>query len=329
MIVLRKEEFLDSEFLPSEIFHRENEINQIKSSIKPIFQKRKGDNLFIHGLPCVGKTTTLKHVLSQIDGIKTVYLNCWLYKTPHSFLGEIARQVGIPVPRKGRGTDEIINNILKKGNMIIVFDEVDKAERIDDIYPLIEKTKSIFIFITNNREWILRLEPRVSSRLFLTNIEFKSYSFEQMEDIIKWRIKMAFKPSALSPELITEVSRRAFLKRDVRNGLFLLKKIARRAENDGLDRVEINIFEKIQGDFKLKPVLTENEEIIVGVIKSNQGKTTGELYDIYSKKGSLTQRAFRMYIKKLSEKSVLDVEETGKGFRGRSRRIFLNKKYGV
>lgn len=330
IIVLRKEEFLDSEHLPSEVFHREKEIDRIKGAIEPLTRSRKGDNLFIHGPPGVGKTTTVKYVISKLDEPAAIYINCWRYRTPHAFLGEIARQLGIPIPRKGKGTDEIVDKIVKKGSSVIVFDEVDKAENIDDIYPLIQNTKSVFLFVTNNREWIMRLEPRVSSRLFLNNMEFSPYNFQEMEDIIKWRVKKAFAPGSISTEVMTEVARRAYLKRDVRAGLFLLQKIAKECEKEGKERAEMGILKQIEEDFKLRPVLNNREGLIVNVIKENEGKTTGELYDIYKEKGGeLTQRAFRMYLRKLLDKSVLKAEKTGKGFRGRSRRIFLDEKYKV
>jgi cell division control protein 6 len=330
MIVIRKEEFLDPEYLPSEIFHREKEIGQVRVSIGSFLKGRKGDNLFVYGPPGVGKTTTVRHVISNVEDRVAVYVNCWLYRTPHAFLGEIARQAGIPIPRKGKGMDEIVGNIIKKGDMIVVFDEVDKAERIDDIYPLVEKTNSLFIFVTNNRDWILRLEPRVSSRLFLNSLEFRPYDFQQMEDIMKWRVKMAFVPGSLSPDVVTEVARRAYVKKDVRNGLFLLQKISNVCEAQGKKRAEMDVFGGIEEDFKLKPVLTENEKEIVEVIKKMAGETTGSLYSAYRDSGGkLTQRAFRMYLRKLLDKNVLDAKDTGRGFRGRSRRIFLNEKYGV
>jgi len=327
--VIKREEILDPEYLPSEIFHREKEIERIKGAIGPIFKGKKGENLFIYGEPGVGKTTTIKFVLSKLGDVKGIYINCWNYRTPHSFLGEIARQFGIPIPKKGRGLDEITDLIKKRKTGVIVFDEADKAERIDDIYPLLSEN-FVFIFITNNREWIMKLEPRVSSRLFLGYVEFMPYNFEQMLSIIKKRIKLAFSPGSISEDVATEVARRAFLKRDVRVGLFLLRKIGKICEENGLKRAEMDIFERIGEEFKLKPVLNKNEKEIIEILKNMEGKTTGEIYGKYTEKGGkLTQRAFRMYLAKMAEKGILIIKDTGKGFRGRSRRIFLSGKYGV
>ena len=69
------------------------------------------------------------------------------------------------------------------------------------------------------------------------------------------------------------------------------------------------------------------EREIIEVIKSNPGLTSGELYRALNEK--VTERTLRNYLKKLSEMNVIIVKETGKGFRGRSRKIYLNELYGV
>ena len=66
------------------------------------------------------------------------------------------------------------------------------------------------------------------------------------------------------------------------------------------------------------------EKEIYNMIKSNNGKVTGEIYGAYKENGgNLTERSFRLYLKRLERKGIIKTEDTGKGFRGRSRRVMV------
>ena len=61
-------------------------------------------------------------------------MNCWKFNTTYKVLCEIARQVGFPFTQNLK-TNEIISKALKKisamDGIVIVFDEIDKAEDYD------------------------------------------------------------------------------------------------------------------------------------------------------------------------------------------------------
>jgi len=326
-MIFKNKDSLDPEFMPSGFLHREDEINVIKESIRPVYHGNKGDNLFLYGSPGVGKTACTKFVLQQFEN--SVYINCWLHRTAHNIIVEIARQLEIPVASKGKSTDEVVELILKRRDLAIVLDEADKAENISDLYPIVEKTNSVFIFITNSKDWILRIEPRMSSRLFLSEREFKPYSFKQMHDIVKERSKMAMMSGVMKEDALTEIARRAYLRQDVRVALFLMQKMGQKAELENLKNITMEMLKNAGPAFRKKAILNENEKIIVNVLKENEGKTTGEIYELFSKQKDLTERAFRLYLKRLEDKNVIRTETTGRGFKGRSRRIYLNKDYEV
>ena len=266
-------------------------------------------------------------MLKQFDN--SAYINCWNYRTAHNIIVEIARQLGIPVASKGKSTDEVVKLILKRKDIAVVLDEADKAENVSELYPIVEKTNSVFIFITNSKNWILRIEPRMISRLFLTEHEFKPYSFKEMMDIVRERIKIAFLHGKVKNDVMIEIARRAYLKQDVRVALFLLLKIGQKAELNNAKELTMNMLQNIGPSFRKKAILNENEQTIINAIKENEGKTTGEIYEVFSKKMKLTERSFRIYLKKLEDKNVIKTETTGRGFKGRSRRIYLNKDYEV
>jgi len=78
--LFKNEVALNFDYQPKLIPFREIHQKTIASCIKPLFQKRNGKNLFIHGMPGVGKTVACRHVLDELpettDEIIPLYINC-------------------------------------------------------------------------------------------------------------------------------------------------------------------------------------------------------------------------------------------------------------
>src|SRR3989344_2040338 len=106
-MVFRNELALKTGFTPDSLPGRENEINEIASSLKPAFGGRKAKNLFLHGPPGTGKTSCTKFVFEKLaeesQKAKTVFINCWQNPTRPSVLAKIAEAIEEPIPRRGLG----------------------------------------------------------------------------------------------------------------------------------------------------------------------------------------------------------------------------------
>ena len=127
------EEYLDPEYLPEVLPHRENEISAIFELLKPIIDGRRPINVFIYGPAGIGKTAVAKFVLRKFreEGVKGIYINCWYYRTEGAILAEFLRQMDIPMPRKGRSIDEFVREFRKAVEglrCIVVLDEIDSIE---------------------------------------------------------------------------------------------------------------------------------------------------------------------------------------------------------
>src|SRR3989344_6755705 len=153
---------LDYEYVPEEIRGREDEKNYIALCIKPLFYNKSGKNLFIYGLPGIGKTVSCRHVLKELnnetDGIKTIYVNCWKKNSAHKVILEICNQVNYKFTMN-RTTEELIDKIsqvLNKSSSVIIFDEIDKLKKeIDFLYNLLEDLqRKAIILITNEKEFL-------------------------------------------------------------------------------------------------------------------------------------------------------------------------------
>ncbi len=112
-------------------------------------------------------------------------------------------------------------------------------------------------------------------------------------------------------------------------------KSGRRAESDSSKKVKpehvkyaiSTLEDTIQKD-KAKD-LQEHEKKLLELVKNDDGAITGELYEKFVKDGSekISMRTFRKYLNQLERLEFITTEETGTGFRGKSRKIHL-KHYG-
>ncbi len=335
--LFRNEEALHPEFLPDVLPHREDEVKAIADNIKVLFQERAPANLFVCGPPSMGKTVSILYVFKQLkeasDDVVPIYINCWENTTTHAVFVEMAKQLSIPFPSKGVSTEVIAQTIFsklsKKSGVVFCFDEMDKSEDPGYLYTIVENIgkKSCIILVTNNRKSILSVDPRVRSRLCLEEMEFKKYSKGEMCDILKARVKLAFVPGVLAQNVVEKVATIAFEKGDLRTGMFLLMKAGRLAEEEASRKVAMSHVQKALSSMaSISSARSEKlegvEKEVYSTIKENNGKVTGEIYRMYKGKGGkLTERSFRLYLSKLERKGLIRTEDTGKGFRGRSRKV--------
>ncbi|MCW1296193.1 MAG: AAA family ATPase [Candidatus Parvarchaeota archaeon] len=337
--IFKNEEVLNFDYLPNRLPGREKEINEIVYAIKPLFQQRSAINLFIFGNPGIGKTACVKYVFDKLeeesDDIIPIYINCWENTTNHSIMSKISEHLAIPFPKKGVALEVVIREMherLKKiGAYVFAFDEVDKVETPDFLYTLFENfhRNACFILITNHRDFVLKIDPRIKSRLQLNNLEFKQYKMDEIEEILRQRIKLAFVPGAVPEEVIKLCVEKTYENGDIRTGLFILLKAGKMAESSASKKISIEHIKKVietLPDFSKELMIEQlgNEERkILEIIKENPGKLSGEIFQLYKQKGGkTTDRSLRNYLLKLEKLGFIRMEETGEGFKGRSRRIY-------
>ena len=231
----------------------------------------------------------------------------------------------------GRNSDELIKEIIKilnKSPCVIVLDEADKIEEEQIFYTIFEEifTKAV-ICITNERDWLTRLDERVRSRMLAEIVEFKPYTFEELKEILQERVKYAFVPDVFDQKAFDAVAARTFEIGDVRSGLFLLKNSGEEAEGKSKRRI---IFEDAQkaivrlDEFQRKStqLLGEEEEFILNVVKKNSGFSAKDMYDAYTKAGGQqAYSTFQRKLKNLDKSKFITVKDMNYG-RGRTTKVW-------
>ncbi|MBN1923691.1 MAG: AAA family ATPase [Nanoarchaeota archaeon] len=334
------ESVLDFDYVPPVVTSRDEEIRAIVSGIKPLFADRRPANLFITGTPGIGKTLAVKFVFNDLkqtsNEVVPCYINNWKCSTYHSVFVELSKFFGVPYPRKGVSTDEIIRGITKrienKKGIVIVFDEIDKARTMDFIYPLIEGfgKKIGIILISNYNDFLKKIDSRLSSRLNIENLNFKQYSYDQVTSILKERVNYAFYPNVFNEDALNKIVDYSYENKDLRLGISLLLKSGRIAENNASKKIKIEHVDEAISSIKQNMFeqqankLQEHEQAIVELLKLNNGCITGELYQKFLEKHKdVSIRTFRKYLNRLETLEFIKTEDTGTGFRGKSRRLYL------
>src|SRR5437867_2384719 len=134
--IFKNEEVLYPEFLPEMLPHREDQVKRLAQNLSPAGEGRRPQNTFFYGAPGIGKTATTKFVFREFEnysGVKTVYINCWDFKTSLATLSQITIELGFPIQRRGWAKDEIFSRLVEalkktKKGIVICLDEVDQLK---------------------------------------------------------------------------------------------------------------------------------------------------------------------------------------------------------
>jgi len=323
-------EALDFDYLPKLIPFREREQKTIANAIKPIFQKRNGRNVFVHGKPGIGKTAGVRHLLKdleeQTDDIFPIYINCWSKNTTYKVMLEICDQMGYKFTQNKK-TDELlrlVGEIVNKNTgAVIVLDEVDKAEDLDFLYSLLEELyrKSLLI-VTNYPSWLTDLDERIKSRLLPDLVEFKPYSEEETIEILRQRMKYAFVSGVFSDDAFLLLARKAAELKDVRAGLYMLRTAGQHAEDHSQQQIEVKnatyALSKLES-YMIKETeqLAAREQQVLNLIKLNSGRKIGDIFKQYEKSGGVgSYKTFQRTVKKLEEGVYITVEKKEGGSEG-------------
>jgi cell division control protein 6 len=313
--------------MPKVLKHRENEQQYVATAMKPLFAQRNGKNLLIHGPPGIGKTLAVRHVIQELeeqtDDITTVFVNCWQYNTSYKIFVEICEQLGFKFTQNKKTTElqKVALRLLNEQPVVIVFDEVDKAEDKDFLYVLVEGVyhKSILL-ITNYKSLLFEVDERIRSRLTPELLEFKEYTLTEIKDILQERVELGFVPGCFSPDALNEVATRTYGIKDIRSGLFLLKTSALRAEEQSqkkisLEEVQHAISQLDEFSAKQTDELDDDLQFILNVVKQESGKKIGDMFKTYeSVGGKASYKTFQRKINKLQEGRFIKVtKQTGAG----------------
>ena len=319
--IFKDKTILQSNYSPSEIPHREEQIKQIASILAPVLRGEKTSNLFLYGKTGTGKTLAMRFVQEELykrvkkDAdfkLKIEYLNCKMKKvsdTEYRILAELVKKMGGDVPLTGLPTQAIYNKFIEtidseKNLVVLILDEIDQTVKkisSDFLYSLVRlnselsKSQICLVGISNDLRFLEELDPRVRSSLSEEEILFHPYNALQIQDILNQRAELAFKEGVLQEGVINKCAALAAKEHgDARRALDLLRVAGELAERDNTKKILLkyidNANEKIEKDKILQTISSEPKQfqLVLGSIiyllehqKNDLPVFTGEVYDFY------------------------------------------------
>jgi cell division control protein 6 len=344
--IFKDEQVFYPNYFPENIKARDKEIQEISYSLKPITENKRARNLIIFGPPGTGKTLISNFVLKQLmeytQKVKCLYINAIEDNTRFALYSKILMSMySVPIPRRGLGIDELLNRLkeeVKKSEKfpILIIDEVDKLskEEISEIlYDLsrfeINHKYITLILITNHKEFLVNLDSRTQSTLFLTDLEFKKYSPKDLKEILIERIEYGLIKNAISLDLIGYITGYAAKNGgDARIAIDLLYKSAKYAEKIGVLEITKEIvlesgklIDSVKLLEKLNYLDNKQKEILLAI--PEKGIESGKLYELFED----SDRTIRRHLEFLEEIGLVKINQinTQKG-RKRNIEITFNKE---
>ncbi len=363
--IFRNREILRPDYIPETLPHREEEIRRLAQILAPILRRERPNNVFIYGLTGTGKTAVTLFVLHHIDKkakerkipFTYSYINCRQNDTPYRILSELALTLGIRVPFTGLATSEVYRRIIRvlelsKRILLIVLDEIDfviKKHGDDLLYKLVrindtlKNSKVSLIGITNDINFVERLDPRIRSSLGEEELIFSPYNAIQLEDILRQRAKEAFYNNVLDDgviELCAAIAAREH--GDARRALDLLRIAGELAEREGSDKVTTEHVYRARDELEKDRVreiiqtlpLHSKLVLLAILINTETGKTTttGEVYNTYTRicnkirLETVTQRRVSDIINELDMLGIINAKVVSRGRYGKTKIIIVNIK---
>ena len=353
--------------MPDILPHREKEINNLANVLVPALRNETPSNVFIYGKTGTGKTAVTKLVGKELlekgkqinKKVNFIYINCEVVDTHYRVLQNIANHFinewSERIPFTGWPTDEVYSKLKKMiekegGVTVIILDEVDKLKGDEALYNLsrinteLTGAKVSIVGLSNDLKYTEFLDPRVKSSLGEENLIFPPYDAGQLQDILKQRVEIAFKPESMDSDVVPLCSALAAQEHgDARRALDLLRMSAELAERSKSPRITKKHVRLAQNKIEIDRIMevirtlpTQSKLILLSILLQEQHNkktstniaiTTGEVYEIYknlSKKAridKISQRRAADLISELDMLGVITARVISKGRYGRTRDI--------
>ena len=230
--VIKNPSALDFDYIPEKLPHRDDQLRRLAQIFKPLLSNIS-QNAVIKGPVGTGKTVVAKKFCNSMVDIarkqgkiiEYVHINCRKRSTDAMALLGILNHFDPRFPDRGFSVQEmlqILNKHLQRreAQLLLVLDEADALLRKSGsslIYNLTRFTDEkigtgnpISIIMISQRDVMSMLEPSALSTFRRSNILLLDrYSREQLYDIIKQRVELAFHRGTVSEDsihLIADIS---------------------------------------------------------------------------------------------------------------------------
>ena len=340
----------DPDYMPPNYNFRDTQMEAMAMSIRPAIKGGQPSNAVVLGSPATGKTTAIRKVFEHVENatekVVCVYINCQLHTTRFGIFSQIFKKIfGYVPPETGvpfaRIYDQIMKELQNKGkSLVVALDDVNylfQSKNANKIfydmlraYEEYPGVKTSIFAILSDLEFKYAFDKNVNTVFIPQEITFPPYTYSEIEDILRDRVKAGFYPDVLSDEVLEQVAMYTHENGDLRIGINLLKSCGNIAEADASREITQEHFDKaidslvsINISETLKSLNDVEMDLLKLIAESDEVFTAGELSELFKEKENVSYATFNRTLDKLEFLRLVDTKFTGKGVRGKSREIIL------
>ena len=279
--VFLDKDIISAHHIPEKLPFREKQIEEITQYLSPVLNNSKPNNFFLYGKTGTGKTSTVRHVLEQLDDfvkkhdkqVYSCYVNCRSHPSKYKVLLKTLRHIYPEKDFIGYSASFVYEKLLEfsnknKAHTILVLDELDKVKDVDELmYSLsrgndeLDQGSVTVIGISNNLTFKDKLDPRTKSSLCEREMVFSPYNATELRQILDERTAKAFKEGVIKEEAISLAAALAAQESgDARTAVMLMQRAGELADASQLDFVDDSLVEKAK--------VSVEEEIIISMIST-------------------------------------------------------------
>jgi len=332
-------------YVPEQLYHRDAQLKELAYLARPAIYGASAESAILRGLPGTGKTTTVRNLFAEIEGmtrkVVPVYINCEQHRTPSAVYGCIySKLTGNIAPSTSRHLDDIIQssiNRLQERNaaLLICLDDADylhHAGRLNSLlYQLLrlyerwDVRKAGVLAVTSDLALNLRavVDARVSSVFQPAEVFFHPYTNDEIREILSERIRQGLYPNVIAKECLDLIVSITAEKQDLRVGIKLIRSAATRAEDEGRRTVtQEDVMAASQADATptlktLAAGLLESERALLYLIaalsqEEDAEVTSNSVFESVQEYVPIGRTTYHSQLKRLRDTGIVSMRTRGK-----------------
>lgn len=329
--MLAEERVFEEGFVPSDVVHRHDEVNQLSSALQPLVEGGRAEHAFLFGPTGAGKTCVARYTLRELQAAAAVdvgYVDCWSDYTRFRVLERALSGVdaAADVHRQSTPTDELLDRLRRVTDRpyVLVLDEADQlgeAAVLHDLYRVPEVT--LVCIANRERDLFTGLDDRLTSRLTTgTRVRFDSYGGDELVAILKKRVERGLDGDVAERHLRAIADAAAG---DARVAIGTLRHAARRVAAADVDRLTDEIVAaavpaaETQVRRRTLDRLTDHQRVLYETVRDAGEIEPGALYERYEAQVAepKARRTLRNYLAKMERYNLVvsDGEKGGRTYR--------------